>query len=287
LGDEYSIYSRYQATSGMVEKEEDLGRWQKSSGKDKDSKSHTVAIEKFKVEKQIGTNIFKNGSFSSNTNGINPSGGQAFWSSDKINGGTLQMTTPKSSSILITIGSIKKDKTYMVKFKGMANKNGAVKTYFRHYKSPWETVTPSTTFNLGTAQSEYQAILTPYQDVESSVLMITTEDPDFTFWMDDLEIVEVQVEMVNPGELIVFEYNASNSPKTVKLNGTYVDAKNKQHTGSVTIAPYGAVVLVKTSSEGIKEEEKALATTIQLLLPPSSTSFVEGESLELKADRSE
>src|SRR5690606_1052313 len=149
---------------------------------------------------------------------------------------------------------------------------------------PWETVTPSTTFNLGTAQSEYQAILTPYQDVESSVLMITTEDPDFTFWMDDLEIVEVQVEMVNPGELILFEYNASNSPKTVKLNGTYVDAKNKQHTGSVTIAPYGSVVLVKTSSEGIKEEEKALATTIQLLLPPSSTSFVEGESLELKAD---
>src|SRR5690606_13717461 len=59
----------------------------------------------------------------------------------------------------------------------------------------------------------------------------------------------------------------------------------KQYTGSVTIAPYGSVVLVKTSSEGAKEEAKPTpVATVELSLPTGAKSFAEGESLELKAD---
>src|SRR5690606_23854674 len=71
FGDGYSISTRYQNSSEAIETEEDLERWQKSFGKDKDSKSHTVAIDKFKVVKNNGKNLFENGNFNSNTKGVN------------------------------------------------------------------------------------------------------------------------------------------------------------------------------------------------------------------------
>ena len=42
-----------------------------------------------------------------------------------------------------------------------------------------------------------------------------------------------------------FEYNASNSSKTISLGGTYIDVKNTSYTGSVTLAPWSSVVLIK------------------------------------------
>src|SRR5690606_9310829 len=118
-------------------KEEDLLKWQKSYGKDKDSKSHTVAIEKFKIKKKIGANYFTNGAFGSNIKGLDVLDGQGSWSSNKINGGCLQVVTPKSSAVVINLGSLKKDKKYLVKFTGVANKAGAIKVLLRHYGSPW------------------------------------------------------------------------------------------------------------------------------------------------------
>lgn len=42
-----------------------------------------------------------------------------------------------------------------------------------------------------------------------------------------------------------FEYNASGSPKTIDLNGTYKDANNKTYTGKVTLQPFSSIVLTK------------------------------------------
>ncbi|GAA4903655.1 right-handed parallel beta-helix repeat-containing protein [Mucilaginibacter defluvii] len=42
-----------------------------------------------------------------------------------------------------------------------------------------------------------------------------------------------------------FEYNASGSPKTINLNGTYKDANNKTYTGKVTLQPFSSIVLTK------------------------------------------
>src|SRR5690606_9654362 len=154
------------------EKEEDLDRWQKSYGKDKDSKSQTVALEKFKVVKSTGQNLFGNGSFQSSIKGISSSGGNASWSSNKINGGSLQMAAGEKASMMVEIGSIKKNKAYIVEFKGMSDKKSALRVFFRYHNSPWEQVSTSTTFNLNPAQSSFQTILTPYEDVEKAVLII-------------------------------------------------------------------------------------------------------------------
>lgn len=43
---------------------------------------------------------------------------------------------------------------------------------------------------------------------------------------------------------IRFEYNASNSNRTVSLGGDYIDSKGNKYPGSITLAPYTAAVLI-------------------------------------------
>lgn len=117
-------------------------------------------------------------------------------------------------------------------------------------------MSPTITFTLGTAVSEFQTVLSPVLDVEDAVLRLVTDDPGLIYWIDDLEFVEAEVEMTDPNKQILFEYNASHSPKTVKLNGTYVDAKNTTFKGSATIPPFGSLVLVK-----VPDGDQKVATT--------------------------
>ena len=50
---------------------------------------------------------------------------------------------------------------------------------------------------------------------------------------------------VNPDDVFNFQYNATDQNATVTLNGTYRDVKNKQYSGSVTLAPFSSLVLLK------------------------------------------
>src|SRR5690606_33853134 len=70
FGDGHSIFSRHEVSGKRIEKIEDLEAWNKSFGKDKNSKSHGVELEKYTVKRTVGSNIFGNGKFTSNTLGI-------------------------------------------------------------------------------------------------------------------------------------------------------------------------------------------------------------------------
>ena len=45
-----------------------------------------------------------------------------------------------------------------------------------------------------------------------------------------------------------FEYNATTSSQTINLGSSYIDLTGKNYYGSITLAPYGSVVLIKNSS---------------------------------------
>ena len=253
MGDGRNIYYRQEESGKIVERTIDREKWTAAFGKDKNSKSFEVGLEKFKMKKTLGNNIFTNGGFDANIKGITVfEGGTGTWESNKINGGTLKVDAPKTSSSVINVGAVKKGKRYLLRFKSLANKKGTVTAYLRYRGTPWENVSPTITFALSTGVSEFQTVLSPILDVEDAVLRLVTDDPGLIYWIDDLEFVEAEVEMTDPNKQILFEYNASHSPKTVKLIGTYVDAKNTTFSGSATIPPFGSLVLVKVSDGGQK-----------------------------------
>jgi parallel beta-helix repeat protein len=46
-----------------------------------------------------------------------------------------------------------------------------------------------------------------------------------------------------------FEFNATKNPRTVNLDGTYIDVKNQVYSGTVTLAPFSSIILIKTSEQ--------------------------------------
>jgi parallel beta-helix repeat protein len=47
---------------------------------------------------------------------------------------------------------------------------------------------------------------------------------------------------------IVFEYNSSNSSRTIPLNASYIDVKGNSYNNSVTLAPYSSIILLKSGA---------------------------------------
>ena len=45
-----------------------------------------------------------------------------------------------------------------------------------------------------------------------------------------------------------FEYNATTIPKTISLDGNYIDVKNASYNGTITLAPFSSAVLIRNQS---------------------------------------
>lgn len=54
----------------------------------------------------------------------------------------------------------------------------------------------------------------------------------------------------NPDDVILFAYNETTNDKVVPLSSGYMDAKGTKYSGSVTLAPFTSIVLMKDSSSG-------------------------------------
>ena len=63
-----------------------------------------------------------------------------------------------------------------------------------------------------------------------------------------------------------FEYNATSSSKTINLDANYIDVKNNVYNGSVTLAPYTSVVLIKTGAK----QNSVIADTLLPAVNPSN-----------------
>ncbi len=246
FGDSYSIFSRLNVNGSIQEKRHNLSGFKSAFGKDLNSVSNEISFSKFENLVIKGSNLYGNGQFNGNPNGIDFYSSQSSILPNKINGRTLQVVNKKDSFFFLKLGNLKKDKKYLVKFKSLSSKNMAISTHFRHSGSPWQIISSVVTFDVTTDLSEFETILSPLADVADAGIIFSINQPDITYWLDDLEIVEVQLDEVRPEDKILFEFNASKQSKNISLQGKYVDARLKEYTGTLTLAPYSGIALFKT-----------------------------------------
>ncbi len=279
FGDPFHIFVRYSNGSTLVESTFDLGRWRQTFNKDQVSKETRVSFEKFKVNNSIGDNLFKNGNFTSNVVGVNCNNCQASWVSGLLSQGSLRVQSPASSTVVIPIGAVKKDGNYVAKIRGRGNKNGTIRVFLRHSGSPWQVVSPSTAIQLNANNQEYSLLLKPYGNIGNAALIIVTEESNFNYWLEDIDIRESNITETKPDDRILFEYNKSKSEKRITLDGTYIDGKGQNFSGSVTIPSFQSLVLFKTSSDITRESISA--PTISITSPTTSTSLENGQNLTI------
>ncbi|GAB2995060.1 hypothetical protein GCM10027284_12090 [Cyclobacterium sediminis] len=287
LGDEFSIENQYIRNGQKVAAIDNLEQWSAKFGKDINSVSNSVDISTYTITKKIGSSYYANSSFEQNVSGVYCSNCKQQWESNsKTNGGALKVTTSGSSAVKIVLGELKKDKTYLLKFNALANKVGNISTYLRYTGSPWEKLSAMTTFEVNTSLDGYEVLVSPYADVNDVSLLITTTEENFTYWLDDLEFVEVEASFINPDEEILFEYNPTKNSKTIALSGEYVNAKLERFSGNVTIPAYGSIVLIRIARDFESEEEIEVPKTpeINLIVSEDISQLTEGDNVTLRSE---
>ncbi|WP_460520295.1 malectin domain-containing carbohydrate-binding protein [Cyclobacterium sediminis] len=269
LGDEFSIFNEYSKYGKSIAAIDNLKQWTEKFGKDKNSVSNSIDLATYTIDKKIGSSLYPNVSFDKNTNGISCSNCSQKWDTNsKMNGGSIKVTNSGNGALKMNLGKLKKDKTYLLKFKALGSKEANIQTYLRYTGTPWEKLSGVTTFEIKKELDTYEVLVSPFVDAEEVSLLVTASEDNFTYWMDDLEFVEVEASFIDPNEEIVFEFNPTKNSKTIALSGEYVNAKLEKFSGTVTIPAYGSVVLIRVSKnvlvdnvekvENITEETEAL-----------------------------
>src|SRR5690606_9557661 len=75
-------------------------------------------------------------------------------------------------------------------------------------------------------------------------------------------------------------YNSGKTNKTVSLDGTYVDVKNKQYSGNVTLAPFSSLVLIRKE---LQAERPTPAPTVEIVSPKNNESYSADSEIKISA----
>lgn len=239
----------------------DLTGWSAAYGKDTKSKESPVEIVPYQVNSKSDVNKFSNGSFINDIQGatcFSAANCIVSWSpAGQLDGGALKIASNSSTTnsvyVYFDIGSLNAGSNYHITFSTRSLLNGkTIKAYIRN--NSFKTVSPVKYFGVSTTRRENEFLYTSRAASSMAYLVLETTEKDGPVWIDNLTVRAGNAVITNPDEYIRFEYNTGNTPKTVMLNGTYVDAKNFKHQKSVTIAPFTSVVLIRQGAKSKRRE---------------------------------
>ena len=285
VDDVLTIQSHYHINGKRYSTDLDLEGWKKSVGKDQNSKSSPAAVPAFKIKKINGGDQYRHGAYNNSkeaSSGIYGSKSNMSWSSNKLDGGALEVKGQNSSSITFAAGSTKQSKYYVLKFTAMASKNSVVNVSLMKSKAPFTELASKVTLKLTDKRGNYEAIFQSSAS-ESDVSIRIASENEITYWLDNVTLQEAEVEAVNIDDYLRFEYNSSKSAKSITLDGTYVDAKNKSYSGKITLAPYSSLVLIRVSAVTNPVQTPKIAPTVKILTPNNNES-VEASHVEIRAE---
>lgn len=237
-------------TGTRVDQILDLQSWQTTYNLDKSSKKTNTQIPAY-ITATTGPNLFSNGYFNSNISGLYSSSSSS-WINNKLDGGTFQATNTSTAitnyQVIMGVGAIDSTKNYLLRFSAQSLRDSILNTYLRTSGSPYNKLSDTKVLKVTTNRTNNEFLFTLKGGAAASSIIIETKCPQITFWLDNVELYEANSTITNPDDYILFQYNASQVQKTIPLQGTYVDVKNKSYSNSVVLAPYSSIILVSQNA---------------------------------------
>ncbi len=234
----------------------DLTGWSSAYGKDTKSQESPVEIVPYQISGKSDLNKFSNGTFTNDIKGatcFNAANCIISWSAaGQLDGSAIKIASNSNSTnsvyVYFEIGSINAGSNYHITFstRGSLN-NKTIKAYIRN--DSYKTISPVKYFSTGTSRRENEFLYTARTASGTAYLVLELTEKDGPVWIDNLNIRTGNAVVTNPDEYILFDYNKGNIPKTVMLNGTYIDAKSNKHQKSITLAPFTSTVLIKQGAK--------------------------------------
>jgi parallel beta-helix repeat protein len=255
LSDNIRFQIKYNAgTSNQVNLTYDLEGWQKKFGKDMNSNVGNQVKDRYTVTNEIGKNRYNNGTFDKNVDYVSCSNCQDTWENGKLDNGTLKVTTKGNSQTVVTIGELKKGRTYRLKLSGIGNQNIPITAFLRQASSPYQTISANQNFLLSTKRKEVEIIFEPVADVNTARLVMEVASGSASdFWLDNIEFQEVAAEVVRPEDKIMFHYNAKKSKTSINTGVGFTNILDQEISNTISLEPYSSLLLIKTSDGDIAQ----------------------------------
>jgi parallel beta-helix repeat protein len=244
-----------------------LSDWKKGYNNDLNSQITPLQFPNYVINELIGFNKYVNGGFNSNISGSACWSPQGNCTTTWDNTGALDSSSLKfsfssvsdkdnKSLLTFNIGVIDAAKKYILRFSVKGIKNGQkIEVNLRQLKTPYTNLLPFQTCKVLTDRSEHEFLFSPRITENNSCVQFIIDETDSILYFDNLELYEANITLTNPDDFIRMEYNATPSPKTISLEGDYVDVKNNKHTQFITLAPFVSVVLLKKIPKTISEKK--------------------------------
>jgi parallel beta-helix repeat protein len=262
-----------------------LGQWNADYAKDNSSKKSPVQIPGYTVNNLIGSNKCSNPTLNTSASSYYCSGTNCSTTWDntgKLDGGSLKLsfTAPVSSTgsglFMFGVGAVDSSKNYVLRFSLRGNKNNkSVKFYLRQSLSPWGWVSPGYTFcSITNGRTENELLIKSSVNEVNATVVLVLEVADSTVWIDNVQFYEADISFTDPDDHFRFEYNATKSPKSINLVGSYIDARNYLYSGTVVLQPFTSFVLIKKGiSTAVLSDGQTSAATVNVYPNPSNATF--------------
>lgn len=228
----------------------DLKGWKEAYGKNALSKKVNIVMPSYKIQSLTGPNRYIKGNFDDKIEGLycfSPSKNcEISWSDDsKLDGGSLKVSSRGLSFVLIGAGPLNTQKNYILRFSALADKEESLKVFLRQSASSYHTISEVQAIKLGKVREEYEIHFSSPTTESNSSFVFESGSEELTYWLDNIEFYEAQVETSDPNEYIQFEYNSSKVDKTILLDGKFVDVKNQIYEDSLVLSPFSSIILLK------------------------------------------
>ena len=173
------------------------------------------------------------------------------WSEGPLDGGCLQhrckapTATGQTSLLMVPAGALAAGKRYLLRFTILGSADhGSVHVRLRDIDRPWGYLTDPQTVKVDRTRRECEVLFTSASDRPGSQIEWSFNDRDGNFWLDNVRLQEATVQDADPG-LFRLETNPTDLPRTVRLEGAWVDVAGKSTAGSLTLPPRGSLVLLR------------------------------------------
>ena len=229
--------------------------WQQSYQQDVNGGITPAKFDAF-TYKLIGSNLFANGSFNNNVDNVfsfsSPYNSSTTWTNDgRLDGGALKLSyntslgNVSSADVIMNLSTVVAGKTYVLTFDMLGINNTAdLEVFFRNHSGYYNNVSEVRPFKNTQVRTSQKFIFHATETSSTATLVFRINGYDCPLYLDNIQLFEAQVTNNNVDEFVKFEYNATAAPKTITLDGEYMDVEKNQYTNTVTIAPFSSTVLV-------------------------------------------
>ncbi|MEO6316825.1 MAG: right-handed parallel beta-helix repeat-containing protein [Chitinophagaceae bacterium] len=265
MNDKFHITTSYLQIDTFVYSTYDLPQWRNKYGFDINAKITGTQISPYTLSGLNGNNKFSNATFDRNIDSTatwSPSAiCHAVWANgEKLDGGAMKVyfdgqgnptTNSQPAYVIMYVGSVEASKQYILRFSLQGTKNlRNFQIYLRKEGDPFNALTAPLFCNLSTTRTENEFLISFPESQSNASIVFEANRQDSIFYIDNVKLYEANIIPTNPDNHIRFEYNASGNARTVDLNGIqYVDPANRSYSGSVTLAPWSSIILIKTTLE--------------------------------------